>query len=130
MDDAEFEALLHELAAVTDAELVDDIHAAAAAVFDALDAWRARPAWSNDGVGTRLVQIVASTRTALAALPDGAGVTATVNAVRPLLGAYWPGRPEPAAAAAAAVERLRAAALHRPPGIVQARSMLAARDGR
>jgi hypothetical protein len=130
MDDATFETKLRELAAVPDAELVEDIHAAAAAVFAAFEVWRAGPGWSSDSLGVRLAQVVTDVRAAIAALPAGAGVTATVNAVRPLLGAYWPDRPAAAAATAAAVEQLRAAALHRPSGVAQARTMLDTRDGR
>jgi hypothetical protein len=46
------------------------------------------------------------------ALPDDASLPAVVAAVGPILGQWWPDRPQTAAALHEAVERLRHVAMH------------------
>ncbi|MGI5186485.1 hypothetical protein ACQEVZ_60665 [Dactylosporangium sp. CA-152071] len=131
-DDADIRATIRELAAVTDAELVAEVLAAAAAVHSAVEVWQAAPAWREDGIGQRIRHTVAQTRAALELLEDRPGrddVAAAVDAVRPLLSAWWPTSPEPhAPAVVVAVEQLRAAAMHRAPAVRQARELAAGYD--
>ncbi len=120
------DAAVRRLAAVADAELVGDVLSATAAVLAEFDAWRASPTWRNDDFGRRLTRAVETVRAALAGMSDRDDLDAVVAAVLPVLGEFWPSWPTPyAPATAAAVERLRYAAMHRPPTVRQARWMAA-----
>jgi hypothetical protein len=123
------EAILRRVAAVTDAELAGEVLAAVGGVLAAFAVWRADPGWRHDVVGQHLQRLTEAAWAAAAALPDRADLDAAVDVARPLLGVWWPSWPRPhALATAAAVERLRVAALHRPVIIRQVRGMVAGLD--
>jgi hypothetical protein len=101
-----------ELAAVSDAELAADVRAAAAEVLERVEVWRRTADWPRSEVAP-YVDVTARARVAQAALPVDASPSTLADAVRPILNAWWPSG-GPAVELAAAVERLRAAAIHRP----------------
>jgi hypothetical protein len=109
---------VRELAAVTDAELVDEIRAAADLVFERAEAWRAGQGWPHTEVDRPAYAVAATARNALATLPADTPLQAVIAAVSPMLGQWWPHRPAEAAALHQAIEALRGAAMHRP-GLVR-----------
>ncbi|MFI7080923.1 hypothetical protein ACIBO1_26825 [Micromonospora sp. NPDC049903] len=115
------EQSVRKLAAVTDEQLIDEVRAATAVVVDRVEHLR-RTGWPRDPVEQAASAAMKDARTALVGLSAAdASLAAVVTAVRPVLGQWWPGQPAEAAAVAAAVERLRYAALHRPAQVRDAR---------
>jgi hypothetical protein len=111
---------VRELAAVTDEQLIDEVRAATTVVVNQVEQLR-RSGWPRDSVEEAADTAVKTAQAVLVDLPANASLSAVVAAVRPLLGQWWPDRPAEAAAVAAAVERLRHAALHRPAQVRDAR---------
>ena len=98
------------LAAMTDQEVADGIRSAAAAVLTLV---AARPAGLAD-LDARAAVEVEQTRRALTVLPADATVSELVIAVAPVLNVWWPDSPAAVRPVHAAVEALRAAAMHTP----------------
>ena len=112
-----------ELAATTDQTMTDDARTALVAVFAAWTAWRVDPQYPRKGtprgqlMATLEARITAANRE-LRSLPPDVDLATVVKVAQPILGAAWPSAPEPAAAVATAVDRLRYASLIRP-GLVR-----------
>lgn len=104
------ERAVRELAAMTDAELARSIREAAAAVLALIDEGTVR----LTGLDWWAADAVEASRRALAELPSDATVPDLVAAVRPLLNAWWPDSPASVRPIHRAVEALRAAAMHMP----------------
>jgi hypothetical protein len=120
------ERSVRELAGVTDAELAANIRAAYAAVVDRAEAWR-QTGWPREHWERVAYAALVDGRDGLAKLPVDAPLPGLVQAVSPVLGQWWPHHSAEARDLAAAVERLRAAALHRPP-LVRDSRRLASQD--
>lgn len=109
----------------SDAELVAGIRAAAREVLDYAEVWRRSEHWQRAAAGEQQAyEAVQAAWAALGALGEDAAVDAAVEAVAPILRAWWPLAPTPAAAAAAAVEHLRMMAIHRPGLVRRARQLV------
>lgn len=111
------EESVRRLAATTDAELRTGIADAMCEVATAARAWTSRAGRSLDVRERGLATLVEEVEARMAALPSGedeAAVHAAIQTVQPLLGQWWPDRPEEAATLHAAVECLRRAAMHTP----------------
>lgn len=112
-----------ELAAITPAQEAAEIRAALGAVLDAWAMWRAdaayprRRPYRETPAGHKLAAdrdgLIAGVRDAVDKLPADAPPPALVDVAGPVLNAWWPDSPAPAAAVAQAVERLRFLATHR-----------------
>ena len=113
---------IEQLAAITDAEQVADIRAAADGALARFDAWRRSPAWDRDNPACRrLGLLVDLARLVLDDLPADADLSTVINTVTPLLNAWWPSYRQPEVVMSAAIERLRYYAVKRPSFIRQAR---------
>lgn len=123
-DPEQADRTVRQLADTTDAELIAGIRAALAEVAELAQVWRQSPHWATAApTERRAYEATQQARAALAELGDAASVAAAVDAVRPVLGCWWPSTPAPAGAAGEAVERLRAAAMHRPSLVRDARQL-------
>ncbi|MEV0732319.1 hypothetical protein [Polymorphospora sp. NPDC050346] len=116
---------MRELAALRDVDLVDEVRAAAAAVVDLARTWRGTGQPLDDADGDMLASVDAAAAV-LDRLPADVALDALVDAVRPILGRWWPRHSAGANALADAVERLRGAAMHRPALARDARRLVAA----
>jgi hypothetical protein len=97
-------------------------------VLGAFTTWRASSSQLDEVQSQRLERLVAEARTNIAALPAAPALSDAVKAVGPLLGVFWPSRPDLAGITAEAVEQLRIAAMHRPPSVAQCRQLVARLD--
>ncbi|GAA4460975.1 hypothetical protein GCM10023170_063140 [Phytohabitans houttuyneae] len=111
------EASMGRLAATTDAELRAGIADAMREVAAAARAWTSSAGRSLVARERGLAALVEEVEARMAAQPAGEGgaaVLAAIETVQPLLGEWWPDRPQEAARLHAAVEQLRRAAMHTP----------------
>ncbi|WP_173054943.1 hypothetical protein [Phytohabitans houttuyneae] len=104
---------VRELAATTDAQLVEEIRAAADVVLRLAEVWRGGPGWPHGPMDRDAYATATVAAKSLAALPSGTPLSAVTVAVGPILNGWWPERPEAAAALHEAVERLRRVAMHK-----------------
>ncbi|MFC0531371.1 hypothetical protein [Phytohabitans kaempferiae] len=104
---------MRKLAAVTDAELAEQVRAAAAAVLELADVWRRGEGWPHGPMDRDAYATATAVGKALADLPGDAPLAAVVATTGPILGQWWPDRPEAAAALREAVERLRHVAMRK-----------------
>lgn len=121
-------ASVRALSTVTDRELIADIRAAAAAVAEAAETWRRGRGWPRAERERAGYATVTAVGNALAELDVDALLAAVVDAVRPILGVWWPQHPTQAVALADAVERLRVVAIQRPSLVRDARYVTARDD--
>jgi hypothetical protein len=118
---------LEELAAITPAQLADEIRAATAEVYLRAQAWRRSAKWRNDKLDRRAYERVAVAVAELDALPAPTNhreVGHLVDAIAPILNTAWNPYPGPEHDLFEAVERLRRVAMHRTAWVRQARSLL------
>jgi hypothetical protein len=121
---------MRALAAVTDAQLAEEIRAAAAAVLELAETWRRGEGWPHGPMDRDTYASAAAAGKALTELPADAALPAVVAAVSPILGQWWPDRPDTAAALHEAVERLRHVAMHRTSLVRDARKITSHGDWR
>lgn len=113
------------LAAVTDAELVADIRAAAVLLGEVVEVWRRSPQWTGGRADQAVYESARAVPAAAEHLDGKASVDAAVDAVTPALRIAWPTLPPLAGAAGVAVDQLRDAAMHRPGMVRQCRRWVA-----
>jgi hypothetical protein len=124
------ERSMRALAAVTDAQLAEEIRAAAATVLELAETWRRGEGWPHGPMDPNTYASAAAARKALTELPVDAPLPAVVDAVRLILGQWWPDRPDTAAALHEAVERLRHVAMHKTSLVRNARQITSHGDWR
>lgn len=120
------ERTLLVLAATNDRELAAAIHQAMSRLIQAAEARRSHTSWrqapaTEQAAHTTLQRCAAS----LASLPVDSELRVVISAVSAVLGRWWPETPASAARVSAAVEQLRAAAMHQPALVRDARRVAA-----
>jgi hypothetical protein len=120
--------VIRELAAVTPAALADEIRAATADVYARAQAWRRSPKYrGGDKLHRKAYEVIAVAVAELDGLPEPRThreVGHLVDAIAPILSAWWADDPGPQKDLSDAVERLRHVAMHRTAWVRQARSLL------
>jgi hypothetical protein len=119
---------LRDLAALTPAQLADEIRADAAEVYTRAQAWRRSPEWTGDKHDRSSYDTIAAVKAELDALPEPAthqDVHQYVKAVGPVLSHYWwTDQPGPRHDLHQAIEQLRRTAMHRIGWAANARRIL------
>ena|SRR5947209_7023863 len=119
--------VIRDLAEITPAELADDIRAAAAAVYARAQAWRRSPTFRGDRLHRKAYEVVVVAIAELDAVPTPRThreVGHLVDAIAPILSAWWDDYPGPQKDLSDAVEALRRVAMHRTAWVRQARGLL------
>ncbi len=119
--------VLADLAAITPAELADEIRAAAATVYARAQAWRRSPNFQGDRVHRKAYEVVAFAVAELEGVPEPRThreVGHLVDAIAPILNAWWADFPGPQKDLYDAVEALRRVAMHKTAWVRQARDLL------
>jgi hypothetical protein len=119
--------VLADLAAITPAELADEIRAAAATVYARAQVWRRSSDFRGDRLHRKAYEVVALAVAELDAVPEPRThreVGHLVDAIAPILNAWWADFPGPQKDLSDAVEALRRVAMHKTAWVRQARDLL------
>jgi hypothetical protein len=118
---------LEHLAAIPPVQLAGEIRAATADAYLCAQAWRRSPKWRGDKHDRKGYEVIAVAVANLSVVPEPAthrDVGRLVDAIAPILKAWWSPYPGPQQDLFDAVERLRQVAMHRTASVQQARRLL------